>query len=60
MSEKTAGTYAATVTRRIDLNDAAGGQLMSGVSAPSWHATKAALSWGAARVWRDEMRAADR
>lgn len=60
VSEKTAGTYAATVTRRMDLNAATGGQLMSGVSAPSWHATKAALSWGAARAWRDEMRAGDR
>ena len=59
VSEVTARTYGATVTRRMDL-DQGGGRLMQGVSAASWHATKAALSWGAARAWRDEMRAGDR
>lgn len=60
VSETTAGTYAATVARRMDLTTKDGGQLLDGVSASSWHATKAALAWGAARAWRDEMRAADR
>lgn len=33
---------------------------MTDVSAASWHATRAALTWGAARAWRDEMRAGDK
>lgn len=60
VSDKTAKTYAATVSRRMDLGGEGGGRLMAGVSASSWHATRAALTWGAARAWRDEMRAADR
>lgn len=60
VSDKTAKTYAATVTRRMDLSGQGGGLLMAGVSASSWHATRAALTWGAARAWRDETQASDK
>lgn len=60
VSEATARTYAATVGRRMDLDAPGGGQLMEGVTAASWHATKAALSWGALRAWREARRAYDR
>lgn len=59
VSAGTAATYAATTARRIDLDAEGGGRLMAGVSAASWHATKAALLWGASRAWHHEMRAQD-
>lgn len=59
VSNVTARTYAATVARRMDLDAPGGGQLMEGVTAASWHATKAALLWGALRAWRDARRACD-
>ena len=59
VSAGTAATYAATTARRIDLDAEGGGRLMAGVSAASWHATKAALLWGASRAWHQEMRAQD-
>lgn len=59
VSAGTAATYAATTARRIDLDAEGGGRLMAGVSAASWHATRAALLWGAARAWHHEMRAQD-
>ena len=55
----TAETYGATVARRMDLAAPGGGKLMDGVSAASWHATKAALAWGAVRAWRDARRVCD-
>lgn len=60
VGEATAGTYAATVARRMDLDLPGGGKLMEGVTAASWHATKAALSWGALRAWRESRRGYDR
>ena len=59
VSEDTAETYAATTRRRIDLDAPGGGRLMAGVSAASWHATRAALLWGAARAWHKAMRDQD-
>jgi integrase len=59
VSEDTAETYAATTRRRIDLDAPGGGRLMEGVSAASWHATRAALLWGAARAWHKAMRDQD-
>ena len=59
VSEDTAETYAATTRRRINLDAPGGGRLMEGVSAASWHATRAALLWGAARAWHKAMRDQD-
>ena len=59
VSEDTAATYSATTPRRLNLDAPGGGQIMAGVSAASWHATRAALLWGASRAWHQEMRAQD-
>lgn len=59
VSKGTAETYAATTARRLDLNADGAGRLMEGVTAASWHATKAALLWGASRAWQEEMKAQD-
>lgn len=59
VSEDTAATYSATTARRLNLDAKSGGQIMAGVSAASWHATRAALLWGASRAWHQEMRAQD-
>lgn len=60
VSDMTVKTYASTVRRRMDLDAPGGGLLMDGVSAASWHATKAALLWGALRAWRDARRGYDK
>lgn len=59
VSKDTAATYAATTARRLNLDAKGGGKIMTGVTAASWHATRAALLWGAARAWHQEMRAQD-
>jgi hypothetical protein len=60
VSDATAKTYAAACARRLDWDTDGGGDLLAGVSASSWHATRAALRWGAARAWLDARRASDK
>lgn len=60
VSESSAKTYAAICGRRLDFDQDGGGQLLEGVSAASYHATRAALRWGAARAWYEARRAADK
>jgi integrase len=59
VSKKTAETYKRTAARRMDLRSPDLGQLMDGVSARSWHATRAALVQVAALHYRHVRRACD-
>ena len=49
--ESTAGTYARLAKSRLDVSSETGGRLMDGVSARSWHTTRAALLHEATRAF---------
>ena len=59
VSEKTSRTYERAAARRIDMRSPELGQLMDGVSARSWHATRAALLHVAATRYVELRRACD-
>ena len=59
VSKRTAETYKRTAARRMDLGSPELGQLMDGVSARSWHATRAALVQVAAVQYRKLRQACD-
>jgi len=59
VSERTAQTYGRTAARRMNLRASDLGQLMGGVSARSWHATRAALIQVAALQYAKFRRACD-
>lgn len=59
VSEKTKADYEAVGAARLDLSQAAGGVLMEGVSARSWHHRRAALLWCVVRSYVMARRACD-
>lgn len=60
ISPATEATYVAAAARRLDLSAPGGGPLMEGVTSASWHATRSALAWAAAREWREARNESDR
>lgn len=60
ISATTEATYVAAAARRLDLSAPGGGPLMDGVTAASWHATRSALAWAAAREWKIARNECDR
>lgn len=59
VSESTAGTYARLAKSRLDVSSETGGRLMDGVSARSWHTTRAALLHEATRAFVAARKACD-
>ena len=59
VSESTAGTYARLAKSRLDTSSETGGRLMDGVSARSWHTTRAALLHEATKAFMTARKACD-
>lgn len=59
VSSSTASTYARLAKSRLDVSSETGGRLMDGVSARSWHTTRAALLHEATRAFVEARKACD-
>lgn len=59
VSSSTAGTYQRLAKSRLDVSSETGGRLMEGVSARSWHTTRAALLHEATKAFVEARKACD-